>query len=196
MATQLALPPAGRTRPRNLLNISMLMVVTGGFGLFAALIGAYVGLSNVTKTWPPAGVHFDDYVGNMLALTAIMSGITVEWAWYAIRRDDRAQATWGLALTALFGLAALNLVFFVGRGSGFGPGSAKIGPYAVVFFGLLSAAAAVGILGVVALVLAMARTVGGQMIPGRNEMVRAVCWYWDFVVISWIAVYATLYLFT
>jgi heme/copper-type cytochrome/quinol oxidase subunit 3 len=196
MATPLALPPAGRTRPRNLLNISVMMVVTGGVGLFAALIAAYVAVSNVAQSWPPAGVHFDDYVGNMLALTAVMSGVTVEWAWYSVRRDDRAQTTWGLLLTALFGLATLNLVFFLGRSIGFGPGNAKVGPFAVVFFALLSAAGAVGILGIIAVVMAMARTIGGQMTPVNNEMVRAVCWLWDFVVISWIAVYATLFVFT
>lgn len=196
MATPLALPPAGRTRPRNLMTISMLMVVTGGVGLFAALIAAYVALSNAVTTFPPAGVRFDDYVGNMLAITAIMSAVTVEWAWYSVRRDDRAQATWGLVLTALLGLATLNLIFFLGRGIGFGPGSAKIGAFAVVFFALLSAAGAVGILGIGAVVLVFLRTVGGQMTPGHYEMVRVVCWFWDFVVISWIAVYATLFLFT
>jgi heme/copper-type cytochrome/quinol oxidase subunit 3 len=196
MATPLALPPAGRTRPRNLMNVTVLMVVTGGVGLFAALIGAYIAVSNAVRTFPPPGVHFDDYVGNMLAITAIMSGVTVEWAWYSIRRDDRAQATWGLVLTALLGLASLNLIFFLGRSIGFGPGSAKIGAFAVVFFALLSAAGAIGILGVGAVVMAFLRTVGGQMTPGNNEMVRAVCWYWDFVVIAWIAVWATLFALT
>ena len=196
MATPLALPPAGRTRPRNLMNIGVLMVVTGGVGLFAALIGAYVGLSNAAPTWPPAGVHFDDYVGNMLAITAVMSGVTAGWAWYSVRRDDRAQAMWGLLLTALFGLATLNLIFYLGRSMGFGPGSAKIGAFAIVFFALLSAAGAVGVLGVGAMVMALLRTLGGQMTPSNNEMVSAVCWFWTFVVVCWVALWATLFAFT
>jgi heme/copper-type cytochrome/quinol oxidase subunit 3 len=196
MTAPLALPPAGRTRPRNLINISLLMIVTGGLVFFAALIGAYIGLSEVAKNWPPPGVSLDEYVGNMLALTALMSAITVEWSWYAIKRDDQAQATWGLSVTALFAGAFLVLLWDSGRRIGFGPGSAKIGAFAVMYFALIVASGALALLGLVALLMALARTVGRQMTPTNNEMLRAVAWYWDFVVVCWLAVWATVWVFT
>jgi heme/copper-type cytochrome/quinol oxidase subunit 3 len=34
------------------------------------------------------------------------------------------------------------------------------------------------------------------MNAANHEMVRAVAWYWDFVVVAWIAVFATIWLFT
>jgi heme/copper-type cytochrome/quinol oxidase subunit 3 len=194
----LALPPAGRTRPANAINLTVLMVVTGGIGLFAALIGAYAALGHSTAAaqWPPSGVTIDDYVGSMLTITVLMSAVTVEWACYAITRDDPAQATWGLLLTAGFGLAFLDLLWFLGRKVNFGPGSTKIGPFAVVFFALIVAVGFVALLGVVAVLLALSRTLGRQMNAANHEMVRAVAWYWDFVVVAWIAVFATIWLFT
>src|ERR1700730_11487320 len=125
--------------PANLLNLTLLMVVTGGLTLFAALIGAYAAVAKVTPAaqWPPKGVALDDSGGNMLTITVVMSAATVEWASYAIKREDPAQATWGLLLTAGFGLAFLDLLWSLGRKAGFGPGSTKIGPYAVLFYALI-----------------------------------------------------------
>ena len=98
MAVPLALPSGRSSRPRNLLNVATLVLVTGGTALFAALIAAYVGL------------------------------------------------------TALFGL--------------------------------------VGVL------MALARTIGRQFNSTNNQMLRATAWIWDFVVVCWIAVFATIWLFT
>jgi cytochrome c oxidase subunit 3 len=196
MTAPLALPPAGRTRPRNLINISLLLIVIGGLVLFAALIGAYVQLSELAKNWPPPGVNLDEYVGNMLAITAVMSAITVEWAWHSVKRDDQAQATWGLSVTALFGAAFLVLLWDSARRIGFGPGSAKVGSFAVAYYALIVASGSVAVLGLAALLMVLARTVGRQMTPTHNEMLRAVAWYWDFVVVSWLAVWATLWVFT
>lgn len=195
-APQLALPPAGRQRPRNLLNLTALLLVTGGTTLFGALIAAYVTLADQAAVWPPRGFHLDNYVGTMLSLTAIMSAITVEWASWSLKREDQAQAVWGLALTLGFGLAFLNLLWYLGRKVGFSPGSASTGPYAVIFFAMIVAAAFVAVLGIVAVLMALLRTLGRQMTGARHEMVRAVAWYWDFVVVAWIAVFATMWLFT
>lgn len=195
-APQLALPPAGRSRPRNLLNVTTLMVVTGGTALFGALIAAWVTLADQAATWPPKGVQLDNYVGTMLAATAIMSAITVEWAAWSLKREDQAQGVWGLALTLGFGLSFLNLLWYLGRKVGFGPGSSKVGPYAVIFFAMITAAGLVALIGIVAVLMILLRTLARHARGERREMVRAVAWYWDFVVVAWIAVWATMWLLT
>jgi heme/copper-type cytochrome/quinol oxidase subunit 3 len=195
MAVPLALPSGRASRPRNLLNVATLVLVTGGTSLFAALIAAYVGLTHYS-TVPPGGVRIDDYVGNMLALTVIMSAITVEWAWYAIKRDDQAQATWGLLLTAGFGASFILLLWQLGRRAGFGPGTAKVGPFAVVYFAMLGGVGLIALFGLVGVLMALARTIGRQFNATNNQMLRATAWIWDFVVVCWIAVFATIWLFT
>lgn len=185
-----------RPRPRNLLNIGVLVVVSGGVALFTALVAAYVSLGHAARVWPPKGVTLDPYVGNMLAITAVMSAITVEWAWYSVKREDPAQGAWGLLLTAGFGCAFVLLLWQLGSRIGFGPGTAKIGPFAVVFFAMLAASGAVALLGIAAVLMVLARVLGRQMTPTNSEMLRAVAWYWDFVVVAWIIVYSALWLFT
>jgi cytochrome c oxidase subunit 3 len=191
--SMLALPPAGRDRPRNLMNIAVLLLVSGGLMLFGALIAAYAHVAQLTKPWPPAGVKIDNYFGSMLSVTAIMSAITIEWAVYAIKRNERRQAFGAFGLSIGLGLAFLNLLWFTGRRAGFGPGQSS---FSVLFFGMLSAAGAVAIVGVVGMLIALGRTIARQTGPGRTEVVRVVAWYWDFVVVAWIAIYATVWLFT
>jgi heme/copper-type cytochrome/quinol oxidase subunit 3 len=196
MTAPLALGSGERPRTRNLLNIGVLVTVTCGLALFTTLIAAYISIGHVARNWPPRGVTLDVYTGNMLAITAIMSMVTVEWSAWAVKRGDPAQGTWGLALTAGFGSGFVLLLWQLGSHMGFGPGNAKIGPFAVVFYAMLAASGAVAILGIVAVLLVFSRVLGRQMVQGRAEMLRAVAWYWDFVVVAWLAVYSAVWLFT
>ena len=45
-------------------------------------------------------------------------------------------------------------------------------------------------------IVALARTIAKQTGPTNRELIRVVAWYWDFVVVAWVAVYATIWLFT
>jgi len=164
--------------------------------LFATLIAAYVSIGHVAKVWPPHGVTLDVYTGNMLAITSIMSLVTVEWAYYSVKKGDPAQGTWGLLLTLGFGGGFLLLLWQLGAKMGFSPGSAKIGPFAVIFFSMLAASGAVTMLGIVAVVLVLTRVLARQMTPTNTEMLRAVAWFWDFVVLAWLAVFSAVWLFT
>jgi cytochrome o ubiquinol oxidase subunit 3 len=196
MTAPLALGSGQRPRPRNLLNIGVLAVVTGGVALFTTLIAAYVSIGHVASAWPPHGVTLDVYTGNMLTITSLMSAVTVEWACYAVKRGDPAQGAWGLLLTAGFGAGFVLLLWQLGSKVGFGPGSASIGPFAVIFFAMVTATGAVTILGIIAVLLVLTRVIGRQMNQTNTEMLRAVGWYWDFVVVAWLAVYGAVYLFT
>jgi heme/copper-type cytochrome/quinol oxidase subunit 3 len=195
-STPLAIGTGKPERPRNLVNVTVLMLITGGTALFATLIGAYTALKQHTSQWPPPAVHLDNYVGTMLTLTAIMSALTVEWAVYSAKRSDTALTIWGLAMTLGFGLAFLNLLWYLGRSIGFGPGDLKIGPYATMFYAMIVAAGFVAVLGLGAIAATLARALGRQMTPTHHEMLRGAAWFWDFVVLAWIAVYATLWLYS
>jgi heme/copper-type cytochrome/quinol oxidase subunit 3 len=196
MTAPLALGSGERPRTRNLMNLGVLVIVTSGLALFSSLAAAYVSIGHVAKAWPPPGVNLDVYTGNMLAITAVMSALTVEWAYYSVKRGDPAQGTWGLLLTAGFGSGFVLLLWQLGTHLGFGPGSAKIGPFAVLFYAMLAASGAVALLGIVAVLLVLGRVLGRQMNEHSNEMLRAVAWYWDFVVVAWLVVYSAVWLFT
>jgi cytochrome c oxidase subunit 3 len=189
----LALPTADRPKPKNLLNLG---AVLGGAGVLmgvGALMAAWINVGHFTKPWPPKGVSPSNYNGTMLVLTMLMSSATVEWGVWAARRRQRNQAVAGLALTVGLGLAFLNLLWFAGRGIGFGPAES---PYAVIFFAMLGTvgvAVAVGI----AVVIATGARVLGQQVEGDDvEVARAAGYFWQFLVLAWIVVYATIWLFS
>jgi heme/copper-type cytochrome/quinol oxidase subunit 3 len=190
MATMLALPPGGRERPRNLITVATALTLSGGLTLFAALIGAWFYVKHINPPWPPKGVKIDNYLGTMLSVTALMAGVTAEWAVHAIRKEDKSQSAFALGITAVFGLAILNLLWYLGRTVGFGPGKT---PFAVVFFALISASGFVFLTAVVVAIVAMARTLGRQMSPASHEMLRATAMYWHFAVVTWLSVWATIW---
>ena len=187
----LALPSGERARPRNLVTIGVLIAAIGGLMGVAALVAAWVNVSHFTKPWPPKGVTVDNYPGTMLSLTMIMSLATVEWGVWAARRNQRSQSGAALALTMGLGLAFLNLLWFFGKRLGFGPGKS---PYAVLVFSMITAAGVLGGIGVLALFGALLRVSGRQYNGPDVDGLRATAWFWDFVVVAWLAVYAAIWL--
>jgi len=187
----LALPSGERARPRNLTTVGVLVGVVGSLMGFLALLAAYVNVSHFNKPWPPKGVRIQNYPGTMLTLTMLMALVTVEWAVYATRREQRGQAISALLLTIGFGLAFLNLLWYFGRRIGFGPGESA---FAVMFFALLVAAGSVAAIGVALLIGAFGRVLGRQYNGVDVDGLRATAWFWDFAVVAWVIVYATLWL--
>ncbi|MGH9123284.1 MAG: cytochrome c oxidase subunit 3 [Acidimicrobiales bacterium] len=192
----LALPSGVPPRPRNLVNLGVLLVCVGGLALFVTLGAAYITVGHLAKVWPPHGVYLDVYTGNMLSITAIMSLATVEWAAWAVKREDPAQGTWALLVTLGFGAGFVLLLWQLGSHLGFGPGNAKYGAFAVLLYAMLAAAGAVALAGVGALLGVLPRVIGRQATATNHEMVRAVAWYWDFAVVAWLIVYCVIWLFT
>lgn len=187
----LALPPAGRDRPAHLFTTAAVLTAAVGTSLFGALIAAYVGLRDATSTWPPRGVKPDMYLGGVLLVTLLLSSAFVEWAPAALRRGQPRQVMASLALTAFLGLAFLNGVWYFGSQLDL---PARSSAYAGITYALLTATGVAVGAGVVLLLAAMAKIAGRQIGARDPDALRAVAWYWQFVVVSWVAVYSTLFL--
>ncbi len=61
---------------------------------------------------------------------------------------------------------------------------------------MLGAIGLFALVALVAVIMALVRTIGGQFTPTNNQMLRSTAWIWDFVVFCWVAVYATIWIFT
>lgn len=189
---QLALPAGGRDRPTHVLNLGTLLLGGAGAMVFGALVAAYLQLRGVADQWPPKDVELDNYLGVTLLLTALLSAVTAEWAPYAIKRGNRRQAIWGLTLTLGFGLAFLNLLWYLGTQLGFGVADHA---YATVVYAAVLATGAQVVIGLIYLLVALVRTGGHQVVAGDHELVRSAAWYWQWVAVSWLVVFTALYLF-
>jgi heme/copper-type cytochrome/quinol oxidase subunit 3 len=190
--SQLALPAAGHDRPKNLVNLAMILLGAASFLFFVTLFAVYFDARALAKTWPPKGVKIDNYPGTMLVVTLVMSAFTAEWAEFALRKGNRSQSLVAMVMTVVFGLASLNLVWYVGNRLGFGPGTH---PYGTMFWALLIAMGVHIVIGLVVLAVVLSRTLAHQVDARDPELARAGTWYWHFVVVSSTLAFFALYVF-
>ena len=191
-APQLALPAGDTDDDRDVLNLTTLLVGTAVLMVFGTLFAIYIHLRSVTDDWPPGRIALDNYIGVTLFITALLSSVTAEWAPFALKRDNRRQALWAMGLTIAFAISFINLLWFLGQRLGFGPGDHG---YGAIVVATLVVSAINAALGAGFVLVALLRTGGHQVGPGRHELVRASSWYWQFVVISWTVAFVALYLF-
>src|SRR5436190_12155509 len=188
----LALPSADRPPARNLINIGALVGGIGGLMLVAGFVAAWLNMKHLTRPFPPRGADLSNYDGTMLALTMLMSAVTVEWGIWAARRRMRSQAITAFSITIGLGLAWLNLAWFFGRRLGFGVDSS---PYAVLLYSMMAVSGVAVAAGVASIIAVLARVLGGQVFGTNIEMARAAGWFWQAIVVGWIVIYATVWLF-
>ena len=184
----LALPSAEERRPRNLLTMGVLFLASSGTMLFGTFIAAYLHLRRLTGRWPPEGVRLDQYLGNLLVITMVMSAATMEWACQALRRAERRQASAALGVTLGLGLAFLNLLSYTADQARFDAASHAYG--LVVTAMVMVLGIAVGI-GVAFVTLTLVRVAGRQLSAAEPEQLRATACYWHFTVAASVAVWYT-----
>jgi heme/copper-type cytochrome/quinol oxidase subunit 3 len=185
-------PPPPPARPRVLL-VGTLLASAGVVMAYAGLIGAYLALrANADGAWLPETVTIPLSPPNMAAVTLLMSVVTIHWAQYSIRNDDRPNAYVALGLTIVFGLAFVNsaVYLFTQMGATIGGSAVELLLFAVGGFHI---ATVIG--GVVFVALMAFRTLGGQYSGRDSEGLAAAAVYWDAIVVlylvSWYAVYVT-----
>src|SRR3954469_14463119 len=187
----LALPSAERPRIKNVANVAALAGGIGGLMITGLLAAAWVSVRHYTHPWPPDGVEISNYDGTMLVLTMLMSAVTVEWGIAAVRKDLRSQAVMGFVLSAGFGVAYVNLLWFFGRRLGVGVDSSA---FAVLLYALLAVTGIAITVGVGVMIALTLRVLGHQVTAINGEMARAVGWFWQCLVLGSVVVYATVWL--
>jgi heme/copper-type cytochrome/quinol oxidase subunit 3 len=188
----LALPSGADTRRPNLLGVAAMVAGVAGVMVFIGLAAAYFDVRALAGTWPPKKVALDNYLGTTLTITLLMSSVTAEWALQAMRIGNRRQAMAALALTPGFGLAFLNLLWYLVTKLGFGPGSHA---YGAIVYAFVAATVVNVLIGMGFLLVALLRTFGHQVGPGNQAVARAATAYWHFVVGGWFIAYVALYVF-
>lgn len=184
----LALPAAGGTQPRRVLTMATLFVVASGTMLFGALIAAYLHMRRLNDPFPPGDAKIDQYWGNLMALTMVMSAVTVEWGVAALRRGERQQALAGFGVTVALGISFLNLLSYAAGRVEF---DAVSHPYGLVVTAMcMLLGIAVGI-GVAAASLTLFRIAGRQLLDPDADHPRATAIYWQFTVLVSLAVWYT-----
>ncbi len=156
---------------------------------------------NAWATWPPQGI---ETVGPwqlplVNTLTLLLSGTTVTWAHHALQQGDRKSAKTGLVLTVILGALftaiqayeyshILHHNFFFG-----GEGAENSGLYGSSFFMATGFHGFHVLIGTIFLLVCLIRLMGNGFTPQKHFGFEAAAWYWHFVDVVWLFLFAFIY---
>ncbi len=152
--------------------------------------------------WPSSGPYFRDRFETIPAfgipaintLILLTSGMTVTWAHWALKMNNRTQLNLGLAVTV-----ALGIVFLVLQVGEYGYAYSELnltlesGIYGSTFFMLTGFHGLHVTIGTVALIVILARCMRGHFKPDRHFGFEGVAWYWHFVDVVWLMLFVIVY---
>ena len=190
-AMPLALPPAPPPpRPRVLMVATGVSIAAVAM-FFAGLIGTYFALraqaGGTTSDWVADGTSLPLVPGNMALVTLLMAAVTMQWAVWAIGRNDRQNTYIALGVTFFLGLAFINsLVFYLSQ---LATGIADT-TYGVLVYAILGSHLVLTIAALVFVAVAAYRALGGQFGPRDREGIAAAAMFWHFTVAVFVPVIA------
>jgi len=166
--------------------------------------------------WPPQGiVTFDPWHFPLLnTLILLTSGATVTWAHHEILNKNRKGAIQGLIITVLLGMSftAVQAYEYSHAAFTFGLNHAQLVPftdeahkhltagmgnlnaiYGSAFFMATGFHGMHVIIGTIFLIVCLGRAIAGHFTPARHFGFEAAAWYWHFVDVVWLFLFAWIY---
>jgi cytochrome c oxidase subunit III len=151
-------------------------------------------------TWPPVGVEavpaWELPLVNTLIL--LLSGTTVTWAHHALQIGDRRGAKIGLILTIILGatftaVQAYEYQHILHEHLFFNEEAANSGLYGSTFFMATGFHGFHVLIGTIFLIVCLLRLLGGGFTPKQHFGFEAAAWYWHFVDVVWLFLFAFVY---
>mgnify|MGYP001162882330 FL=1 len=142
--------------------------------------------------WPPKGIEVLDPFHLPLYNTIILllSGTTVTWAHHALLHDDRKGLIWGLTLTVALGVlfSFVQAYEYIHAPFGF-----KDSIYGATFFMATGFHGFHVLVGTIFLLVCLFRAMVGHFTPKQHFGFEAAAWYWHFVDVVWLFLFAAVY---
>ncbi|PQA87928.1 cytochrome c oxidase subunit 3 [Hyphococcus luteus] len=162
-----------------------------------AYIGNDARMHAMGGVWPPVGVEPLSAWGLPLinTLVLLLSGTTVTWAHYAVQQGDQKGLVQGLVLTIVLGMLFTSLQaveYYEALAGGMFQFSGG-GIYGASFFMATGFHGMHVIIGTIFLIVCLFRALAGQFTPDRHFGFEAAAWYWHFVDVVWLFLFAFIY---
>jgi cytochrome c oxidase subunit 3 len=179
------------------LRYGMILFIASEVMFFVAWFWAYFNAALFPHAinlpaWPPANIAtFDPWSLPLLnTLILLTSGTTVTWAHHAIQTGNQRAAVNGLGLTILLGLTftAVQAYEYMHAAFGF---AGNI--YGATFFMATGFHGFHVIVGTIFLIVCFFRARAGHFTPERHFGFEAAAWYWHFVDVVWLFLFAAIY---
>ena len=142
--------------------------------------------------WPPVGVELFDpwHLPLFNTLLLLTSGTTVTWAHHALLEGDREGLKWGLILTIALG-ALFTVVQAIEYSTAGFAYSGNI--YGATFFMATGFHGFHVVIGTIFLTVNLFRALAGQFDEKNHLGFEFAAWYWHFVDVVWLFLFACVY---
>ena len=152
--------------------------------------------------WPTAGPDFKEAFTPMAAfgipalntLILLSSGVTVTWAHWALKMNNRGQLILGLIFTIGLGVTFLCFQAYEYMHA-YEQLNLKLttGIYGSTFFMLTGFHGFHVTIGAIMLTVILFRCIAGHFRPDHHFAFEAVSWYWHFVDVVWLLLFVLVY---
>jgi len=150
--------------------------------------------------WPPKGIETVSawHLPLVNTLTLLLSGTTVTWAHHALQTGDRKGARNGLILTVLLGIVFTGIQAFeyhhiLTEKLFYSEEAANAGLYGSSYFMATGFHGFHVLIGTIFLTVCLIRLMRGGFTPKQHFGFEAAAWYWHFVDVVWLFLFAFIY---
>lgn len=163
-------------------------------------IATWADTATAWSTWPPQGIETLSAWQLPLLNTVILllSGTTVTWAHHALQVGDRSGAKLALAITVALGILftavqGYEYYHIVHEGLFFNDEALNSGLYGSIFFMATGFHGFHVLIGTIFLTVCLIRLLRGGFTPEKHFGFEAAAWYWHFVDVVWLFLFAFVY---
>ena len=174
----------------SILGVGVVVWLASELMFFAGLFGSHFFLGSTTDVWPPTDVELDVPRALAATLVLIASSGTMHMAVIASERRDKQGLVRWLAVTAVLGALFLANLIQEWTTLDF---SISTHAYGTTFY-LMTGFHGLHVFGGLLFMAGVVALVTGRTKAPPGPPVAVVGYYWHFVDVVWIAMFATLYL--
>ncbi len=183
--------PARAKRP-SMVGVGTIIWLASELMFFSGLFASYFTIrAHDGNPWPPPPVHLEPIVAGIFTFILVSSSVTMQHAVWQEEKGLRRSSRFWLIMSFLLGAAFVANQFHEWLTVDFTPKTNAFGSMFFMMSGLHALHVTLGLLAMVAL---LGRMIGPRGDPGEVPVFQAVAYYWHFVDIVWVGLFASLFL--
>jgi cytochrome c oxidase subunit 3 len=183
------------TRP-NMVSVGTIVWLSSELMFFAALFAMYFTIRSVTgnSNWPPEHVHLNVPYSAVFTTILILSSFTCQWGVFKAEEGDVYKMRLWFFITLLMGLTFVLGQAYEFRAQYHEGNTLASDGYGSMFYLTEGFHGLHVIGGLFAFVFVLIRSTVGKFTPEKATSAIVVSYYWHFVDVVWIGLFATIYL--
>ncbi|MEO1065879.1 MAG: cytochrome c oxidase subunit 3 [Pseudomonadota bacterium] len=160
--------------------------------LFADEAKQFLRVEHTGGVWPPEDLTVLDpwHLPLFNTVILLLSGTTVTWAHHSLLHNDRDGLKWGLICTVVLGVifSFVQAYEYVEA-----PFTFSDSIYGATFFMATGFHGFHVLVGTIFLLVCLIRALKGHLKPEKHFGFEAAAWYWHFVDVVWLFLFAAIY---